>query len=467
MFRATYVPSNMKRTVKLVVFDLDGVLVDSCETHYQALNQALNECGFAGMTITRDEHVSTYNGRPTKEKLEILRKNKGLPREKFDEVWKAKQRITNDIVKNYTRDDRMVNILSMLKTDGFQVFCASNSIWNTVKIILARKGLLDYIDYFVSNEDVKYSKPDPEIYYTCFQRARVSPVECVILEDSELGRLAARRSGAHVLEVSEPTDVTYEKIRNFISNVGDAGGKMRLNVVIPMAGLGSRFTSAGYTFPKPLIEVEGKPMIQVVVDNLAFRNADTQYIFIVREEHMEQYSLKYLLNAIAPGCRIVTTRETTQGAACTVLLAREYFENDDNLVIANSDQYVEFDADMFLESARAQDVDGLISTFEAVHPKWSYARVGETGHVEEVAEKNPISRNATTGIYFWRRGREFARYADLMIAKEVRVNNEFYVCPVFNEAIKDGKVIRVQECERMWGLGTPEDLEYFLKRQFP
>lgn len=454
--------------IKVIIFDLDGVLVDSCESHYHALNMALEECGFESMKIGKEEHESTYNGRPTKEKLEILRKNKGLPRDRVEDVWKAKQRITNEMVSAYGKDERMMGVLARLKADGFQVYCASNSVWNTVKTILARKGLLEYVDYFISNEDVKYPKPDPEMYYRCFQRARVSPEECVILEDSELGRLAARKSGAHLLPVSCPQDVRYEKIRDFVlltRNDGTCAQKQRVNVVIPMAGLGSRFSAAGYTFPKPLIEVEGKPMIQVVVDNLRFANAETQYIFIVREEHMEKYSLKYLLNAIAPGCKIVTTQATTEGAACTVLLAREHIDTGDNLVIANSDQYVEFDADVFLERARLQEVDGLISTFQAMHPKWSYAKLGSDGNVECVAEKDPISSNATTGIYYWRHGRDFVKYALKMIEKDVRVNNEFYVCPVFNEAIADGKVIRTSDCERMWGLGTPVDLEYFLKQR--
>jgi dTDP-glucose pyrophosphorylase len=233
-----------------------------------------------------------------------------------------------------------------------------------------------------------------------------------------------------------------------------------MNVIVPMAGAGSRFAQAGYTFPKPLIEVNGKPMIQFVVENL---NVEANYIFLVQEEHYEKYSLQYLLNLIAPNCTIVKVNGITEGAACTTLLAREYIDNGDPLLIANSDQFVEWNSNECLYAFNADGIDGGIVTFESTHPKWSYARVGADGFVSEVAEKRPISNNATVGIYFWSRGSDYIKYAEQMINKNIRTNNEFYVCPVFNEAIGDGKKIRVKHVEKMWGLGTPEDLNYFLK----
>jgi dTDP-glucose pyrophosphorylase len=233
----------------------------------------------------------------------------------------------------------------------------------------------------------------------------------------------------------------------------------KLNVLIPMAGAGSRFASVGYTFPKPLIEVRGKPMIQVVVENL---NIEANYIFIVQKEHYEKYNLKYLLNVIAPNCKIVQVDGLTEGAACTTLLAKEFIDNDSPLVMANSDQFVEWNSNECLYAFTADSIDGGIITFESTHPKWSYAKLGEDGFVSEVAEKRPISNLATVGIYYWRHGSDYVRYAEQMIQKNIRVNNEFYVCPVFNEAIQDSKKIRVKNIERMWGIGTPEDLNYFL-----
>jgi dTDP-glucose pyrophosphorylase len=232
-----------------------------------------------------------------------------------------------------------------------------------------------------------------------------------------------------------------------------------MNVVIPMAGHGSRFAQAGYTFPKPLIEVNGKPMIQVVVENL---NIDAHYIFIVQKAHYEQYQLKYMLNMIAPGCDIVQVDGVTEGAACTTLLAKQFIDNDNPLLLANSDQYVEWNSNECLYAFTADGIDAGIVTFHSVHPKWSYAKLNDAGFVAEVAEKRPISDLATVGIYYWKRGADYVKYAEQMVQKNIRVNNEFYVCPVFNEAIADGKKVRVKSIEKMWGIGTPEDLKTYL-----
>lgn len=230
-----------------------------------------------------------------------------------------------------------------------------------------------------------------------------------------------------------------------------------MNILIPMAGAGSRFEQAGYTFPKPLIEVHGKPMIQKVVENL---NIDGRYIFIVQKQHYDKYALNYLLPLIAPGCEIVQVDGVTEGAACTTLLAKHFIDNDAPLITANSDQYIEFE-EGWQRHLNTEWADGSILTFEATHPKWSFARV-DGGVVKEVAEKKPISSTATVGVYHWKKGSDYVKYAEQMIEKNIRVKNEFYVCPVFNEAIADEKKIRTIPVKKMWGLGTPEDLRYFL-----
>jgi dTDP-glucose pyrophosphorylase len=236
-----------------------------------------------------------------------------------------------------------------------------------------------------------------------------------------------------------------------------------INIVIPMAGAGSRFATAGFKDPKPLIPVNGKPMIQVVIDNVRIPNA--KFIYIVQKSHDEKYGLKDFLSKITPNCAIIGINGITEGAACTVLLAKDYIDNDKPLLIANSDQFLEWDAEKFISSFLIEEkCDGGISTFiKENDPKWSYAKLDSDGFVTEVQEKVPISNLATTGIYFWRRGREYVKYAQQMIAKNIRVNNEFYVCPVYNEAIADKLKFRVSNCEKMWGLGVPDDLEYFLK----
>jgi dTDP-glucose pyrophosphorylase len=328
-------------------------------------------------------------------------------------------------------------------------------------------GVLEFVDYYVSNEDVVRNKPFPEMYWKCMTALGALPADTVIVEDSHIGRQGALDSKAHLVPVENRKDLNQEKINRIKKILNGTKQKVAwesktMNVLIPMAGAGSRFVNAGYTFPKPLIEVKGKPMIQVVVDNI---NIKANYTFIVQKQHYEKYNLNYLLPLIAPNCNIVQVDGITEGAACTTLLAKEFINNDEPLVMANSDQFVVWDSNETLYAFQNGECDGGILTFPATHPKWSYAKLGEDGYVEEVAEKKPISEHATVGIYYWKKGSDYVKYAEQMIQKDIRVNNEFYVCPVFNEAIQDGKNIRIKEIEKdgMWGIGTPEDLNYFLE----
>ncbi len=449
---------------KLVIFDLDGVLIDSKDYHYDALNEALGE----EYAITREEHVSTYDGLPTTAKLKLLSENKGLPTDRYEEIWRAKQENTLHIFKTKVdKDYELMGYFQQLSDEGYKIAVASNSIRNTVKIILLRLGLLEFVDIYVSNEDVVRNKPFPSMYWKCMMALGALPDDTVILEDSHIGRQGALDSKCHLVPIENRGDLNQAKVDRIKRILQSEKQKVAwesktMNVLIPMAGRGSRFATQGYTFPKPLIDVKGKPMIQVVTENL---NIKANYTFIVQKEHYEKYSLQHLLNLIAPNCNIVQVDGITEGAACTTLLAKEYINNDEPLLMANSDQFVEWDSNETLYAFSNGNCDGGIITFPATHPKWSYAKLGDDGYVSEVAEKKPISEHATVGIYWWSKGSDYVKYAEQMIEKDIRVNNEYYVCPVFNEAIQDGKKVRIKEIDKegMWGIGTPEDLNYFLE----
>jgi HAD superfamily hydrolase (TIGR01509 family) len=448
---------------KLIVFDLDGVLVEAKEIHYNTLNQALKEVG-EQYVITEAEHLSTYDGLKTTQKLEMLTKNKGLDVGFYDKIWLRKQHLTIEAISQLQSDSQKIELFKELRDMGYKLACASNSIRRSVLVMLAKIGIIEYMDLIISNEDVKNSKPHPEMYWKAMSMMGYLPEETLIVEDSPHGLLAASRSRANVLRVDNPHDLTLEKIVNklnenkVMSTPKWQGGKM--NVLIPMAGAGSRFAQAGYTFPKPLIDVEGKPMIQVVVDNL---NIDATFIYVVQKEHREKYNLDTLLNLITPNCKIVEVDGLTEGAACTTLLAKEYIDSDAPLLMANSDQFLEWDSNEFMYKMIEQKVDGGILSFHSTHPKWSFAKVDEYGYVTEVQEKNPISDIATVGVYYWAKGSDYVKYAEQMIDKNIRTNNEFYVCPVYNEAIADCKKIKTFNIDKMWGLGTPEDLKYYLE----
>jgi dTDP-glucose pyrophosphorylase len=236
-----------------------------------------------------------------------------------------------------------------------------------------------------------------------------------------------------------------------------------MKILIPMAGEGSRFAKEGYTFPKPLVDVNGKPMIQGVVENLDF---DAEYIFLVRKDHLEKYDGLYTtLDRITNSrFKIIQVDSITEGAACTALLAKEWIDTDEDILIANSDQIVKYRPENFLTIKNMIATDGIIFTFNSVHPKWSFAKINDCGLVTYVAEKIPISNIATCGIYWYRKGRDFVEAAERMISKNIRVNNEFYIAPVYNEMISSGKTVIPFFVQEMYGIGTPEDLKSFLSK---
>lgn len=453
--------------IKAIIFDLDGVLVDARELHYQALNQALERFGHI---ITRDEHLSTYDGLPTKKKLELLSERKGLPKEAHNAIWQEKQNQTRTIIKTeFKHDERIKNILQRLRGEGYKIAVCSNSIKETAELMLFHKGFSEYLEFFLSNEDVRFSKPHPEMFLRAMVQLGVGPGECLIIEDSHHGRAAAEAAGARLCGVANTSDVTYEKIAKAISSANSThesvkfapkwqGGDLR--IVIPMAGEGKRFIEAGFSFPKPLIDIQGKPMIQWVVENI---NADATFIFVVLKEHLEKYNLNYLLKLIAPRCEIVALDKPTQGAALSVLEASHLFNDEYPVAIVNSDQVIEWNSNEFFYAMAADECDGGIVTFESTHPKWSFVKTGEDGFIAEVAEKKPISNQATAGVYYFKRGSDFVKYANQMIGLDIRTHGEFYICPVYNELLKDKKKVRAFPVQKVWSLGTPEDVRAFLE----
>ena len=395
--------------IKLVIFDLDGVLVEAKQIHYDALNEALGE----KYSISWDEHLSIYDGLKTNQKLDMLTERKGLPVSSHKQIWDDKQKYTLKALSNLQPNTQLQVCMDSLISNGYKLAVCSNSIRKTVLTVLSKFDIIDRFDLILSNEDVNNSKPHPEMYWKAMSKMSCLPEETLIVEDSPYGLLAASRSKAHVMRVGSPKDVNYINIYKHLNkekvSMTPKWKDEKLNVLIPMAGAGSRFEQAGYTFPKPLIEVKNKPMIQVVIENL---NLEANYIYVVQKSHREKYNLDTLLNLLTPGCKIVETDGLTEGAACTALLAKEYIDNDNPLFFANSDQFVEWDSNEFMYKMNETDADGGIVTFTATHPKWSFAKINEKGLVTEVAEKNPISDIATVGYYYWKHGSDFVKYAE-------------------------------------------------------
>lgn len=233
-----------------------------------------------------------------------------------------------------------------------------------------------------------------------------------------------------------------------------------MNIVVAMAGLGARFRDAGWTAPKPLIDVLGEPMYSWALKGLPLDLADRVILIVSEELNRDPGFHKDLHERYSNLPLVVRSTPPTEGQACTVLLARDLIDNDEPLLI--------FNADTYQQSSQLRDlicnphVDGSLSVFRAPGDKWSFVRTESTGRVVETAEKRRISEWASTGLYHFAHGKDFVRAADEMIAADDRVNGEFYVAPVYNRLLKNGANIRLNEVEEIHVFGTPEDLNQFM-----
>lgn len=436
--------------IRAIIFDLDGVLVDADKWHFEALNAALLHYDHAD--ISWQEHLTIYKGLPTLKKLEILTKRKGLPNTEYGKISIYKQDRTAEFIKKFAKyDPEKISMMGLLLRRGLRLAVCSNAVHSTIMQMLEASGLDYRLDVVLGNDDVDEPKPNPEIYLKAFEQLQLKPEECVIVEDSSVGKQAAHASGAYVCEVDGPEDVNFYKV---LASIKEA---QTVNIVVPAAGQGKRFAEEGYVYPKPLINVRDTPMIDWVLHSVKDIGRN---IVLMQEEHIDKYSVYSILR----DTEIFGVNGVTEGAACTVLLAKDLIDNNNELLIINSDQYLAPPIiKEFLIRMEVLRADAGMITFDSDNKKWSYARE-EDGKVVEVAEKNPISRNATCGVYYYRRGKDFVRWAEKMMAKNIRVNNEFYVCPVFNEGIAEGAKIYVHAINphQMHGLGTPEDLDQFL-----
>lgn len=235
-----------------------------------------------------------------------------------------------------------------------------------------------------------------------------------------------------------------------------------MKILIPMGGSDEAFREHGYVYAKPLIEIDGRPLIEHVLDPLR-KVVDGQRIFVIRKEDDLRYHMREVLRLLDPRAHVIRADGPTAGAACTALLAIEHIDSDEELVIANSDQVIDFDLQTTIESFRRRGLDAGTVVFDSVHPRWSFVKTDDDGLVIEASEKRPISRNATAGIYYFREGRLFVDAAKKMLIKQASVNGGFFVCPSFNELILAQMRVGVERIERAQytSLATPQAVEEY------
>ena len=306
--------------IKAVIFDLDGVLVDTKKIHFDSLNRALQRNNI-DYCIPYEEHLKFYDGLPTIKKLDILIKKNIIKKKDIKNIVKYKNIYTDRELRNINFNKSIYKIFHSL-SKKYKLAIATNAIKSTLDICVKRLKINKFLSYKISNEQLNNCKPHPEIYLKCFLSLGMKPSEVLIIEDSHFGRLAALDSGGNLLPIKEVSELTLKKInitlnllkknKNFFIKKNQWIDN-ELNIIIPMAGAGKRFQDAGYIFPKPLIEINNKPMIQWVIDSL---NIKANYIFIVQKEHLELYNLKNVLRIIEPSCKIIVVEKLTEGAAC-------------------------------------------------------------------------------------------------------------------------------------------------------
>ena len=453
--------------IKVIIFDLDGVLVNTKKIHFETLNKSLKKNKLN--LISYEDHLKIYDGLPTKEKLNILSKNFIITKSVKDKIQKDKKKLTSKVlIKKIIYNKKIEKIFSVL-SKKYKIVVATNAVKETLDICLSKLKIKKYVNFSICNEDIINPKPNPEIYFKIFIKFGIYPNQCLILEDSSYGRQAALSSGGNLMPIKEEKEVTLNNIKSHINaklnkmknTKSEQWEDNNLNILIPMAGAGKRFAEAGYTFPKPLIEINNKPMIQWVLDCI---NIKANFIFLILKEHQEKYNISSVLKILRPNCKIIEINHLTEGAACTTLLAEKFINNDNPLIIANSDQFIKWNSSNVMYNLINKKYDGAILTFKSIHPKWSYVKSDNDDIISEVAEKKVISNRATVGVYYWKKGSDYVKYANQMIDQNIRVNNEFYVCPVYNEALKDKKKIKAVDVDEMIGLGTPEDLNVFIKK---
>ena len=439
---------------KLFIFDLDGVLIDSKKNHFDSLNRSLKLID-KKYCISKNEQKYIFEGLTTNQKLILLSEIKKLPSHYYDIIWKNKQNFSNELFKKVKKDKQLIKTFAFIKDNGIKIAVASNSIKSTVETLLDKLGLIQYVDLYLSNEDVTSPKPSPEIYSKCFEILNVPKENSLIFEDSLFGKISALKSECKIYSINSPLEINMENIKKIIEE------KPKIKVLIPMAGQGSRFKDVGYQDIKPMIKINNKTMVQIVIENIGI---EAEYIFVVRKEDEISYNISQHISNHVKESKIIIQDEKQPGAASSSLLAKDLIDNDDHLVIANVDQYIEDDISAIIKSFILKGVDGGILTFDNSEAKWSYVKNNNFGVVDAVAEKNVISNEATCGIYFWNKGSDYVKYANQMIQKGIKTNNEFYICPVYNEAIEDSRLIISHKVKEMHGIGTPEDLDAFLQK---
>jgi HAD superfamily hydrolase (TIGR01509 family) len=459
--------------VQLVVFDLDGVLVDSRDLHYEALNAAIEAEAGTQYVITRAEHESIYDGLSTNQKLRLMSLTKELPLEAHARIWQRKQELTDVLVRQQLAPvAHVTQLLQQLKRCGYPVAVASNCIRSSVRNILDSIGLLPYIDACFSNEDVAHAKPEPDIYIKACASFGLQPHQALVVEDSTKGFEAALRAGCHLLKVDGTASVTAAAVFRRLQEVDAA--PVPITVVIPLAGNSPQAwldgpESAPAELPLFLTDVRGRPALEWAVRSIKSARFPMRFVFVVKDAQAAALKLESMC-VKATGYEpttVVRARAETLGALKTVLQARQLLAPGAPLLIFDGSHIVDWRAGGCVDDVLCSRADGAVTVCSSSDPRWSYVRMQSNSNaVLEVHEKIAVSNSACSGLYFWRRAADFLEAADAVVAADTRTRGLFFLAPTFNHTIRGGAAVEAVPIAQTWSLRTASEVSFFAEHFF-
>lgn len=461
------------RRIRLVVFDLDGVLVESRDLHYEALNRALEEEAGKECVISREEHTHVYDGLSTNQKLKMLEVAKGLPSDLHQNVWDKKQAYTESLVNEMLGPlDHILNTITALKKMSLPVCVASNCIRSSVKTILTQIGLMPYVDVFLSNEDVKNAKPNPDIYEKACSIFGVSPSETLVVEDSTIGFEAASRAGCHMLRVSNPHDVTESSVKSRIQELECLTEEV--TIVLPLAGPYPEIWQAREASEMPLYltDVSGESVLELIGKSLSTRRYVANYIFVVKEAVSKAYDVDALCaKAVdyAP-LKIVKTKTDTLSSLHTILqIPAEYIPDNVPLLVADGHHIPVWKDGESLDNILGSHSAGALTVVQATNPRFSYVRLsfdkrskeGPSRVVEVAMEGRPTSDLACSGLYYFKRASDLREAAKTVIGTNQRWLGRFFTAQLYNELVQNGLEVEALQLKNYWSLRTVDEIERY------
>ena len=377
------------------LFDLDGVLVDSVDIQYQSTIDAINKHIKIDITTEIDKILkSTIT---TKKKLDYLVEQNIISSAQLLDIYNEKKKIADNTFNTLEINDEKVRLFSFLKKKDCKIAVVTNGNKNSAKIILKSLGLYNLLDLLISNEDVTNPKPHSEPYIRAISHFGGDLKNFIIFEDSETGLTSAYGTGSKVYKVENTNDINLSLIKQL--------NNLNRNILIPAAGLGSRFQKRGFKLQKPLIELENKTLIAHAVNSL---DIEGNYIFAIRKiDNNSNIELITALQNIQPECKVIEIDYVTEGSASTCYLAKEFIDNDDELIISNCDQILKWDSKPFLEYSSNYDCSVL--THKSNEDKNSFIKTDENNKGIEIREKEVISDNALVGVHYFKKGSDFIK----------------------------------------------------------